>query len=45
MGALMDLRLMAPREDMAKAICRRFQASPEQLYGAILSLLLQDGDS
>lgn len=42
MGKLLELRLMAPREDMAEAICRRFRESPERLYGAIFSLLLQD---
>lgn len=41
MGQLLDLKLMAPQEDMAKAISKRFQNAPEQLYGAILSLLLQ----
>ena len=42
MGPLLEMDLMVPQEDMAKAICRRFQASPEQLYGSILSLLLRD---
>lgn len=41
-GQLLDLKLMTPREDMAKAISERFQAEPERLYSAILSLLLQD---
>ena len=44
MGQLMDLKLMAPREDMAQAICRRFQDAPERLYSALLSLLLQDSN-
>ena len=42
MGELLHLRLMAPREDMAKAMASRFQKSPERLYSAILGLLLQD---
>lgn len=42
MGELLYLRLMAPREDMAKAMVSRFQKSPERLYSAILGLLLQD---
>lgn len=42
MGQLLDLKLMVPRQDMAKAVCQRFQESPEQLYSAILSFLLQD---
>ncbi len=42
MGELLHLRLMAPREDMAKAMADRFQKSPERLYSAILGLLLQD---
>ena len=42
MGELLHLRLMSPREDMAKAMDSRFQKSPERLYSAILGLLLQD---
>ena len=42
MGERLHLRLMAPREDMAKAMADRFQKSPERLYSAILGLLLQD---
>ena len=44
MGELLALRLMVPREDMAKAITARFQAAPEKLYGNLLTLLLQDED-
>ena len=42
MGELLALRLMVPREDMAKAITTRFQETPEKLYGSLLALLLQD---
>lgn len=44
MGELLALRLMVPREDMAKAITTRFQETPEKLYGSLLTLLLQDED-
>ena len=43
-GELLSLRLMAPREDMAKAMAARFQESPEKLYGDLLNLLLRDED-
>lgn len=42
MGELLNLRLMTPREDMAKAVTTRFQKAPEKLYNSLLSLLLQD---
>jgi len=45
MGELLRLRLMVPREDMAKAVSARFHKSPERLYSALLSLLLQDEES
>ena len=45
MGELLNLRLMTPREDMAKAVTARFQKAPEKLYNALLSLLLQDEES
>ena len=44
MGELFNLHLIAPREDMAKAIAARFQQKPEKLYGDLLALLLQDED-
>lgn len=42
MGSLMDLRIMAPREDMGKALCRRFEKAPERIYGEIMTLLLSE---
>lgn len=45
MGELLNLRLMTPREDMAKAVTTRFQKAPEKLYSSLLSLLLQDEES
>ena len=44
MGELLALRLMVPREDMAKAVTARFQEAPEKLYGDLLALLLRDED-
>ena len=41
-GSLMDLKLMAVREDMAKLLANRFRQSPEKLYGQIMNLLLED---
>ena len=43
-GELLRLHVMAPREDMARAISARFQDSPEKLYGELLALLLRDED-
>ena len=42
MGSVMDLRLMVPREDMAKLLGERFRKSPERLYGKIMELLLAE---
>ena len=42
MGSVMDLRLMVPREDMAKLLAERFRKSPEKLYGKIMELLLTE---
>ena len=42
MGSVMNLKLMAVREDMAKLFEERFLKNPEQLYGKIVSLLLSD---
>jgi hypothetical protein len=41
-GNVMDLKLMAVREDMAKILAARFQKAPEKLYTEIMSLLLHD---
>ncbi|WP_369284174.1 DUF4364 family protein [Oscillibacter sp. GMB15532] len=43
MGSIMDMELMMVREDMAKAVEKRFRQSPERLYGQIVDLLLSDG--
>jgi len=43
MGNVMDLNLMVVREDMARILEERFRRSPERLYGAIMNLLLSDG--
>ena len=45
MGSVMDLKLMAVREDMAKLLANRFRQSPEKLYGQIMNLLLEDSQS
>lgn len=42
MGSVMDLRLMVPREDMAKLLAGRFCKSPEKLYGKIMELMLSE---
>ena len=44
-GNLMDLKLMAVREDMAKLLATRFRQSPEKLYGQIMNLLLEENQS
>lgn len=43
MGSVMELDLMMVREDMARAVEKRFRTSPERLYGQIIDLLLSDG--
>lgn len=43
MGSVMELELMMVREDMARAVEKRFRQSPERLYGQIVDLLLSDG--
>jgi hypothetical protein len=43
MGSVMDLNLMVVREDMARLLEDRFRKSPERIYGAIMDLLLSDG--
>ena len=40
MGSVMDMRLMVPREDMAKLLAERFRNSPERLYTKIMEILL-----
>ena len=42
MGSIMDLQLMATREDMARALRERFLKDPEKIYGQIMQLLLQN---
>ena len=42
MGSVMDLRLMAAREDMARLFADRFRKNPERLYHRILQLLLEE---
>ena len=42
MGSIMDLQLMATREDMARALRERFLKDPEKIYGQIMQLLLRD---
>lgn len=42
-GNVMDLKLMAVRQDMAKLMASRFQKEPERLYSQIMNLLLEDG--
>ena len=41
-GNVMDLKLMAVREDMAKILANHFQKAPEKLYTEIMGLLLRD---
>ena len=43
MGSVLDLSLMVPREDMAKALTERFQKAPERLYSQMMDILLDDG--
>lgn len=42
-GGVMDLRLMMVDQAQAKAVAKRFQQNPEQLYDRIIRLLLADG--
>ena len=41
-GGVMDLRLMMVDQAQAKAVAKRFESSPEELYGQIIQLLLPD---
>lgn len=40
MGSVMDLRVMAVREDMAAMLAERFKKSPERLYSEIMRVLM-----
>ena len=44
MGSVMDLRLMVPREDLAKLLAERFRKAPEQVYSKIMDVLLSVED-
>ena len=43
MGRLMDLKLMAVREDLANILMERFRQTPERTYSEIMSVLLAEG--
>lgn len=43
MGSLMELDLMAAREDMARQLEKRFLSAPERMYSEIMRVLLSDG--
>ena len=40
MGSVMDLKLMAVREDMAKMLAERFRKTPERIYTEVMNALL-----
>ena len=42
-GSIMDLKVMAVREDMAVMLAERFRKTPEKLYSEIMNVLLSDG--
>lgn len=42
LGSVMDLRLMVVREDMGKALAKRFQQNPEKMYNEMIHVLLDD---
>ena len=42
MGNVMDLKLMAVRQDIAKLLADRFQKEPERIYSQIMKLLMED---
>ena len=44
MGNVMDLKLMAVRQDIAKLLADRFQKEPERIYSQIMKLLMEEGD-
>ena len=43
MGSVLDMTVMALREDMAAALAERFRKAPEHIYGQIMGVLLDDG--
>ncbi len=44
MGSVLNLELMAVREDMASMLVERFRQSPEKVYSDIISTLLNEDD-
>ena len=44
MGNVMDLKLMAVRQDIAKLLADRFQKEPERIYSQIMKLLMEGSD-
>ena len=43
-GSLMDLKLMAVREDMAKMLTERFRKTPERIYTELMNALLSSDE-
>ena len=43
-GNLMDLKLMAVREDMAKMLTERFRKTPERIYTELMNALLSSDE-
>ena len=43
MGSILDMKVMAVREDMAAMLADRFRKAPEKLYCEIMNVLLSDG--
>lgn len=41
-GNVMDLRVVAPRKDMAAALTEQFQKTPERIYSRLVEILLDD---
>ena len=44
MGSVMDLKLMAVREDMAKMLTERFRKTPERIYTELMNALLSSDE-
>ena len=44
-GNVMDLKVVAPRKDMASVLADRFQKTPERIYTRLMDILLDDGQS
>ena len=44
MGNVMDLQMMAVRQDIAKLLADRFQKEPERIYSQIMKLLMEDSE-